>query len=155
MRGGRHCTKPVHRHSSGRSWTGDARLSLSEQAAREPAVPRPPIIELDMDGIRIWILARSGADASDGDHRPAEGSKVIGSTGAVRVMVATKPVDFRKGVRPGSWLARDAINRGPRSSFSVFVWAGPPLAGSSPSSGRERLAGNASSIRDTFAGEGA
>jgi Superinfection immunity protein len=115
MRGGRHFTKPVHRHSSGRSWTGDARLSLSEQAAREPAVPRPPIIELDMDGIRIWILARSGADASDGDHRRAEGSKVIGSTGAVR------GGDEAGGLPQGSAPRFVVCQRRHQSSTAIFV----------------------------------
>lgn len=36
----------------------------------------------------------------------AEGNVVIGPTGAVKVMVATKPVDFRKGAEAGGVRAR-------------------------------------------------
>ena len=47
----------------------------------------------------------------DGRDRAAraEGRRVIGPTGAVRVMVATKPVDFRKGAEGLAALVREAM----------------------------------------------
>jgi hypothetical protein len=40
---------------------------------------------------------RRGRRDFDGGAACVESRRVIGPTGAVRVMVATKPVDFRKG----------------------------------------------------------
>jgi transposase len=40
---------------------------------------------------------------------------VIGPTGAVRVMVATKPVDFRKGVEGLALLVRESMTSDPFS----------------------------------------
>ncbi|MBE7202425.1 MAG: IS66 family insertion sequence element accessory protein TnpB [Parafilimonas terrae] len=46
---------------------------------------------------------------------------MIGPSGAVRVMVATRPVDFRKGVDGLAALVRDAIGADPFSG-SVYVF---------------------------------
>jgi len=56
------------------------------------------LIEIEVDGITIrgrsWC--RPNEDCVD---RPGpEGKPVIGPSGAVRVMVATTPVDFRNGM---------------------------------------------------------
>jgi transposase len=40
---------------------------------------------------------------------------VIGPTGAVRVMVATKPVDFRKGAEGLAMLVRESMTSDPFS----------------------------------------
>jgi transposase len=46
---------------------------------------------------------------------------VIGPTGAVRVMVATKPVDFRKGAEGLATLVRGAMTADPFSG-TVYVF---------------------------------
>jgi transposase len=46
---------------------------------------------------------------------------VIGPTGAVRVMVATKPVDFRKGAEGLAALVREAMHADPFSG-AVYVF---------------------------------
>jgi transposase len=46
---------------------------------------------------------------------------VIGPTGAVRVMVATKPVDFRKGAEGLAMLVREAMLADPFSG-TVYVF---------------------------------
>jgi transposase len=46
---------------------------------------------------------------------------VIGPTGAVRVLVATKPVDFRKGAEGLAALVREAIKGDPFSG-AVYVF---------------------------------
>ena len=58
-----------------------------------------------------WAGGERGADR--GRDRCAEGRRVIGPTGAVRVLVATKPVDFRKGATawPSSCARRWAPTR--------------------------------------------
>jgi len=51
---------------------------------------------------------------------------VIGPTGAVRVMVATKPVDFRKGAEGLATLVRESMTADP---FSGAVYVFPGQAG--------------------------
>jgi transposase len=46
---------------------------------------------------------------------------VIGPSGAVRVMVATKPVDFRKGAEGLAALVRDEMKANPFSGV-VYVF---------------------------------
>jgi transposase len=46
---------------------------------------------------------------------------MIGPSGAVRIMVATKPVDFRKGAEGLAALVREAMNSDPFSG-SVYVF---------------------------------
>jgi transposase len=46
---------------------------------------------------------------------------VIGPSGAVRVMVATKPVDFRKGMEGLAVLVREALEADPFSG-AVYVF---------------------------------
>ena len=50
---------------------------------------------------------------------------MIGPTGAVRVMVATKPVDFRKGAEGRSALVRETMTADPFSG-AVYVFRIPP-----------------------------
>jgi transposase len=47
---------------------------------------------------------------------------VIGPTGAVRVMVATRPVDFRKGAEGLAALVREAMQADPFSG-AIYVFA--------------------------------
>ncbi len=63
-------------------------------------------------------MARGGGGAGDRDRRRVEGRqkiglRVIGPTGAVRVMVATKPVDFRKGAEGLAALVRETLQSDP------------------------------------------
>src|SRR6478609_9404985 len=52
----------------------------------------------------------------DCGHRPcAEGKPVIGPSGTVRVMLATKPVDFRKGMEGLAILVREHMQADPFS----------------------------------------
>jgi transposase len=58
----------------------------------------------------------------DCGHRPcAEGKPVIGPSGTVRVMVATKPVDFRKGMEGLAMLVREHMKADPFSG-AVYVF---------------------------------
>src|SRR5579863_9174773 len=60
-------------------------------------------------------LPRRGRRHGDGDHPRVEGAEVIGPSGAVRVMVATKPVDFRKGAEGLAALVREEMKANPFS----------------------------------------
>nr|WP_292177532.1 transposase [Mesorhizobium sp.] len=79
-----------------------------EPAAMGPAQPRKRkatrgvgVIELEIDGIAMRV--RRGADARTvAAIRELKANVVIGPTGAVKLMVATRPVDFRKV--PRGWL---------------------------------------------------
>ncbi|MCB1502151.1 MAG: IS66 family insertion sequence element accessory protein TnpB [Bauldia sp.] len=53
-------------------------------------------------------------------HAP-EGVAVIGPTGAVRVMVATRPVDFRKGAEGLAALVREEMRSDPFSG-TIYVF---------------------------------
>src|SRR6185312_1892865 len=66
---------------------------------------------------RTWSR---GEDGSGGASR-LEGQHVIGPTGAVRVMVATKPVDFRKGAEGLAALVRETMQADPFSG-AVYVF---------------------------------
>ena len=87
-----------------------ARRRRLRRAAENKAARRATaFIELDIDGIERLDLARREIGDGDGDHRRAEGGQVIGPTGAVRVMVATRPVDFRKGAEGLAALVREVM----------------------------------------------
>ncbi|WP_375142340.1 hypothetical protein [Bradyrhizobium sp. CCGB12] len=64
------------------------------------------MIEVEIDGVTVRV--GRGADAKIvGGAASIESWHVIGPTVAVRVMVATKPTDFRKGERAWKrWCAR-------------------------------------------------
>src|SRR4051812_5054149 len=75
---------------------GDGRHCGSDRIGREPAGDR-------------------GGDPG------AEGGTVIGPTGAVRVMMATQPVDFRKGADGLAVLVRETMGADPFSG-AVYVF---------------------------------
>jgi transposase len=65
-----------------------------------------------------------------GDGDPARaailaGREVIGPTGAVRVMVATKPVDFRKGAEGLAALVRETVHCDPFDGV-IYVFRAKP-----------------------------
>jgi transposase len=66
---------------------------------------------------RAW----RGREDGDGGAAGAEGRQVIGPTGAVRVMVSTKPVDFRKGAEGLAALVREAMKSDPFSG-TIYVF---------------------------------
>ena len=101
-------------------------VTRSAAPSRVTAAARPP----------AW--ARHGDRGGDGRHRGsdrigrepagdrggdpgAEGGTVIGPTGAVRVMMATRPVDFRKGVDGLAALVRETMGADPFSG-AVYVF---------------------------------
>ena len=64
---------------------------------------------------------RRGRKDFDDGAACAESRHVIGPTGAVRVMVATRPVDFRKGAEGLATLVREAMTADPFSG-AVYVF---------------------------------
>ena len=60
----------------------------------------------------MTVRIERGAQAEDVSSVTAgpESRRVIGPTGAVRVMVATKPVDFRKGAEGLAALVRETMH---------------------------------------------
>lgn len=105
------------------TWRRDIRKAAEATPAFVPAVvasesavaPEPPAptsrpkrrtrqrraaaIEIDVAGVKVTIENGGLAGHDRGGARRVEGRIVIGPTGAVRVMVATKPVDFRNYVK--------------------------------------------------------
>src|SRR3954453_1815223 len=65
-------------------------------------------------------IGREPAGDRGGDPGP-EGGIVIGPTGAVRVLMATRPVDFRKGVDGLAALVRETMGADPFSG-AVYVF---------------------------------
>ena len=64
---------------------------------------------------------RDGCVHADHDPASAEERAVIGPTGGVRVLVATKPVDFRKGAEGLAALVRETMAADPFSG-AVYVF---------------------------------
>jgi hypothetical protein len=64
---------------------------------------------------------RRGRKDFDDGAACVESQRVIGPTGAVRVMVATKPVDFRKGAEGLAALVRETMTADPFSG-AVYVF---------------------------------
>jgi hypothetical protein len=58
---------------------------------------------------------RSRGEDGRGGATRADGRPVIGPTGSVRVMMATKPVDFRKGAEGLAPLVREGMKADPFS----------------------------------------
>lgn len=79
----------------------------SAQPRKRKATRGVGVIELKIDGIAMWV--RRGADARTvAAIRELKANVVIGPTGAVKLMVATRPVDFRKGAEVAGCVgARD------------------------------------------------
>jgi transposase len=80
-------------------------------------------------------LVRCRGRDGDGDYRRAESGQVIGRSGAVRVLVATRPVDLRKGAEGLAALVRDMMGAEPfdgavcfraraRRSGEALLWDG-------------------------------
>ena len=79
------------------------------------------IIEVEIDGVTVRVGRGAEAKTVAAVHPRAEGRRVIGPTGAVRVMVATKPVDFRKGAEGLAALVRETMKSDPFSG-AVYVF---------------------------------
>ena len=79
------------------------------------------LIEVEIDGATVRV--GRGAEAKDDRGRPARAEEdiVIGPSGTVRVMVATKPVDFRKGADGLAAIVREAMRDDPFSG-AVYVF---------------------------------
>jgi len=91
---------------------GDGK-SAPRAAASEPPTLRLHAIELDVDGTSVWIWRDAEPSMVTAIIGVFEGPQVIGPTGAVRVMVATRPVDFRKGAEGMAGLVREVMQADP------------------------------------------
>jgi len=79
------------------------------------------MIEVEIDGVTVRVWPRCGRKDRDSGAASIERWHVIGPTGAVRVMVATKPVDFRKGAEGLAALVRETMTADPFSG-AVYVF---------------------------------
>ena len=83
-------------------------------AAAGPAVAHAPAFDRTRcRGIERFHLVWRGAWHGEDHHRRAEERQVIGPSGALRVMVATRPVDFRKGADGLAALVREIMQANP------------------------------------------
>ena len=79
------------------------------------------MIEVEIEGVTRSDRPRRGREDRRGGASRVEGRRVIGPTGAVRVLVATKPVDFRKGAEGLAALVRETMEADPFSG-AVYVF---------------------------------
>ncbi len=82
------------------------------QVRRGPRRRRAAAIEIDVDGRQGDDRERRLAGHDRGGDRRLERAHRDRPTGAVRVMVATKPVDFRKGAEGLAALVRESRTMG-------------------------------------------
>jgi hypothetical protein len=85
-------------------------------AVKRPSRPRRKqtirdagVLELEIDGIATRGWPRRRCQDGCRCYPCPEGDPVIGPTGAVKAMVATKPVNFRKGTDGLAALVREQI----------------------------------------------
>ncbi|ARP67302.1 hypothetical protein A9K65_031280 [Mesorhizobium sp. WSM1497] len=71
------------------------------------------MIELEIDGIVMRVGRGADIKTVAAVIRALKADLVIGPTGAVKVMVATKPVDFRKGAEGLAALVRETMGADP------------------------------------------
>src|SRR4051812_47972498 len=121
------------------------RLARRSRGPKAPALFVPAVVEPSPGPAapsRVTAAARPPARARHGDrggdrrHRgwdrigreprgdrggdpSAEGGTVIGPTGAVRVLMATRPVDFRKGVDGLAALVRETMGADPFARLAI------------------------------------
>ena len=79
------------------------------------------IIEMEIDGVTVRVGRGAEAKTVAAVIRALKAGAVIGPTGAVRVMVATRPVDFRKGAEGLAALVRETMQADPFSG-AVYVF---------------------------------
>lgn len=95
------------------------RTEQSSFPKRRARQRRAATIEFDVKGGQGGDQERRLADHDRGRARCAEGATVIGPTGALRAMVATKPIDFRKGSADLAALRRAMMGADPLSGRST------------------------------------
>ena len=79
------------------------------------------IIEMEIGGVTVRVGRGAEAKTVAAVIRALKAGAVIGPTGAVRVMVATRPVDFRKGAEGLAALVREEMRADPFSG-AVYVF---------------------------------
>jgi transposase len=79
------------------------------------------LIEVEIAGVTVRVGRGADAKTVAAVVRAFEGRDMIGPTGAVRVLVATRPVDFRKGAEDLAALVRDQMQADPFSG-AVYVF---------------------------------
>ena len=101
--------------------TGGSGLLQRKARRQHRDEPLVGTIEVAIDGATVRIGAGAPADTIAAVLRALKARRMIGPTGAVRVMVATKPVDFRKGADGLTALVRESLAADPFSG-AVYVF---------------------------------
>ena len=76
---------------------------------------------VSLNDVTVRLSGRTVLESVDATFAPGRLTVVIGPTGAVRVMIATKPVDFRKGAEGLAALVRESMGADPFSG-AVYVF---------------------------------
>ena len=79
------------------------------------------LIEVEINGVMVRVGRGADTKTVAAVDPRLEGRRMIGPTGAVRVVVATKPVDFRKGAEGLAALVRETMQADPFSG-AVYVF---------------------------------
>jgi transposase len=117
-----HLASTGARHAHG----GTAGVRSGGRGAGDEAASSTAIVVSGIDRARDRWRGRAvwpgSASVDGGRHYPCiEGKIVIGPSGGIRVMVATNPVDFRKGAEGLAALVREVIHDDPFSGV-VYVF---------------------------------
>jgi transposase len=89
-----------------------AAASREGSAERKSADTRPPVIEVHVEGSSVWIWSGAEVAMVTAIIGALQGCEVISPSGVVRVLVATRLVDFRKGAN-GLALVRNVMQADP------------------------------------------
>lgn len=99
----------------------DTRGPRQRKTQRDRDEPAAGTIEVAIDGVMVRIGPGASAETIAAVLRALKTRRVIGPTGAIRVMVATKPVDFSKGADGLAALVRESMAADPFSgAIDVF-----------------------------------
>jgi hypothetical protein len=112
----------VHLAAAGQvAGRGGAPKVKTRQRVRRPYADG---IELEIGGVDIRIGSAAKPQASDAVISRAQGELVIGPSGNIRVLVATNPVDFRRGSDGLAALVRETMRTDRFSGVGVPGEAG-------------------------------
>ena len=92
-----------------------------EPKAKKTRRSRQGGIELEIDGVVMRVSRGARSEDGCGGDQGAEGRAVISPPSGVRVLVATKPIDFRKGANGLAALIKDEMRADPFSGV-IYVF---------------------------------
>ena len=95
-------------------------VDAAEGAAAGDAAEELPLVGFDLEGASVWVCRGADIEMVRAIIRALRRARDR-SDGAVRVMVATRPVDFRKGVEGLAALVRETMKADPFSG-AVYVF---------------------------------